>query len=312
MYNTIPEILRKEAVNNIFGTNTMQVCWKTWKGIIQGILGANFTENDIINLGDHLSDIFNSTNNGSRTQGDVSSGGTAWESLVCWYINLCSIGSRTVALRRMSIVPKPIQDSITVNYGNFSCNTESDITIIVFPDLPSYKNDITATTLASDNKPILKNDKIRQIVKDELAARDFSQYEIGIVQCKTNWNDNAQIPMLWDMIYAADKFKRSNLTVGKNNFSIRNTRLFTYAFVTVPSNAISQYKSDCVAVKRITNLSGGNYWGRPSKQNIAKSIKEIFANNYQSGQRIDLRTDLKAALPDLNRNGSLSYFNLTN
>tara|TARA_R110000868_G_scaffold8478_5_gene43931 strand:+ start:14402 stop:14587 length:186 start_codon:yes stop_codon:yes gene_type:complete len=42
----------------------------------------------------------------------------------------------------MSLVPKPIQDAITVNYGNFACNTESDITVITFPNLPDYNTDL--------------------------------------------------------------------------------------------------------------------------------------------------------------------------
>ena len=142
MINTIPEQLRKLAIENVFSTNTYRNCWEIWKPEILNLLGDNFGENEVLNLADHLSDIFRSTGGVGRGQGELSASGTAWESLVCWYINLCTIGSRVVAIKKMSLVPKAIQDAITVNYGNFACNTESDITVIVFPDLSEYNTDV--------------------------------------------------------------------------------------------------------------------------------------------------------------------------
>ena len=101
MYDTIPDQFRKLAIENIFKTNTFQNCWQTWQPEINRLLGNNYGENEIINLGDHLSDIFKSTGGGGRGQGELSAGGTAWESLVCWYINLCCVGSRIVAIKKM-------------------------------------------------------------------------------------------------------------------------------------------------------------------------------------------------------------------
>ena len=88
MYDTIPDQFRKLAIENIFKTNTFQYCWQTWQPEINRLLGNNYGENEIINLGDHLTEIFKTTGNEGRGQGDLSAGGTAWESLVCWYINL--------------------------------------------------------------------------------------------------------------------------------------------------------------------------------------------------------------------------------
>ncbi|MDZ4148679.1 MAG: hypothetical protein U1C58_10375 [Flavobacteriaceae bacterium] len=313
MYDTVPDLLRKLAIENVFSTNTYKKCWQIWQPEIIRLLGNNYTENEILNLGDHLSDIFKSTGGGGRGQGELSASGTAWESLVCWYINLCTVGSRVVAIKKMSIVPKAIQDAITVNYGNFACNTESDITIIVFPDLPEYNTDINQlnvlNNLGNQIQPILKN-KFNIELTNHLAERDFNQFEIGIIQCKTNWNDNAQIPMLWDMIYSAGGFRGRNITIGRNGYNIQNAQSFSYSFVTVPSNQNTEYKPNGVAVKRVTNLSGGNYWGNPSVQNVAKSLKEIFTNNFQSGSRTGLRTDIRIAIPKLAVNNSLSYFGL--
>lgn len=312
MYQTIPEVLRKASIENLFSTNTFQSSWTTWKPIIRTIIGDSFSENDLINLGDRLSDIFRSTGTIGREQGDLSAGGTAWESLVCWYINLCTVGSRVVALKKMSLVPKPIQDAITVNYGNFACNTESDITVIVFPRLTEYLTEIETLKVINNNgqliPPFLKG-KYNPSLMNFLVERDFHQTEIGIIQCKTNWNDNAQIPMLWDMIYSAGGFRGRNITIGRNNFSIQSAQDFSYSFVTVPSNQKAVYGSETVAVKRVTNLSGGNYWGKTTEQNIAKSLKEIFTNNFATGSNTTLRNDLRAAIPDLIR-GDLGYFRL--
>lgn len=313
MYKTIPDQFRKLAIENIFKTNTFQNCWHTWQPEINRILGNNYDENQIFNLGDHLSDIFKTTGGSGRTQGVLSAGGTAWESLVCWYINLCCIGSRIVAIKKMSLVPKSIQDAITVNYGNFACNTESDITIIIFPNLPEYNTDIAQLNVIDNNGvqiPSIRKDKFNIDLSNYLSARDFHLFEIGIIQCKTNWNDNAQVPMLWDMIYSAGGFRGRNITIGRNGYNIQNAKSFTYSFVTVPSNQNTVYRSDAVAVKRVTNLSGGNYWGKPTVQNVAKSLKEIFTSNFQCGSKTTLKTDIRAAIPHLSRNESLSYFGL--
>lgn len=311
MYNTIPDYYRRLSVESLFATPTVKNCWDIWKQSINDILTTRFNETDIINIGDHLSNIFQTTGGDGREQGSLSGGGVAWESLVCWYINLCTIGSRVVAVRKMSLVPKPIQNAITVNYGNFACNTESDITVIIFPDLPEYNLPIDNLSVFNPQGLEIKNihkTLLNPELIDFLCARDFNQYEIGIIQCKTNWNDNAQIPMLWDMIYSANGFRGRNITIGREGYNIHQSSNFTYSFVTVPSNRRANYSQDSVAVKRVTNLSGGNYWGKPTVPNIARSLKEIFINNYLSGYRTDIRNDIKKAIPFLS--SELKYFNL--
>jgi|TARA_B110000908_G_scaffold5029_1_gene6523 hypothetical protein len=307
---TIPEYFRKISIESIFSTNTMTNCWPIWKESINEILGDDFNETDIINLGDHLSKIFRSTGGEGRGQSEVSAGGTAWESLVCWYINLCTIGSRTVAIRKMSLVPKPIQDSITVNYGNFACNTESDITVITFPNELEFNTNIEDLNVQNNGQNIdnFRRGKFNTEVSNYLCGRDFDSFEIGVIQCKTNWNDNAQIPMLWDMIYSANGFPGRNITIGRDGYNIHDTNNFTYSFVTVPSNQRANYNSNSVAVKRVTNLSGGNYWGKPTEQHVARSLKEIFTNNFQSGYPNNIRTEVRAAIPNLSE--ELSYFDI--
>jgi hypothetical protein len=92
MFNTIPDQYRKLAIESIFNTKTFQNCWQTWQPEINRLLGNNYGENEIINLGDHLSDIFKSTGVGGRGQGELSAGGNClgifgllvYKSLLCW------------------------------------------------------------------------------------------------------------------------------------------------------------------------------------------------------------------------------------
>ena len=312
MDNNLPEYLRKVSIESLFQMATFSKSWEVWKIKILELLGDNITPSNILDLGDHLGEIFYTTGNTGRDQSSLSGGGAAWEALVTWYLNFCTIGTRMVALKRMSLVPKPLQNALTVNYGNFGCNTESDITVIIFPDKDNYKKNIKEIKIcdSSDNliNPLKKGKFDYSIISENLVREDFEEYEIGVVQCKTNWNDNAQIPMLWDMIYSANGFKDHKITIGKEGFSIKDLNNFTYSFVTVPSNKKMKYKSESVAVKRVTNLTGGNYWGKPTSQHIARSIKEIFNNNFQANSDKSLRKSLKTVIPNLKKD--FDYFRL--
>ena len=206
------------------------------------------------------------------------------------------------------MVPEAIRDAISVNYSNYSCNTESDIFVMVFPQIDDYtieKNEIDISNNGNSIPLEIRGRFNLNPVLNKLCERDFNEYELGIVQCKTNWNDNAQIPMLWDMIYNANGFENRNITIGRNGWSMKDLRRFTYSFVTVPSNNIS-YPPTSLAVKRVSNISGGNYWGRSSINHVCRSLKEIFNNNFQNGFNRSLREDLLTAIPYLNT--SLSYF----
>jgi len=313
MTQTLPDLFRELSITDLFKTSTMKNCWTVWKPEIHRFLGSNYSDSDILSLGDHLSEIFKSTGGTGRGQGELSAGGTAWESLVCWYVNLCAVGSRIVAVKKMSLVPMPIRDAITVNYGNFACNTESDITILIFPDQPSYNQDVNSIVVRDGAQvavPLTAKGRLSSLAMDQLFDRDFAQFEVGIIQCKTNWNDNAQVPMLWDMIYSAGGFSGRNITIGRNGFSIQACKNFTYSFVTVPSNQRGGFTPTSTSVKRVTNLSGGNYWGCPTQQNVARSLKEIFNNNFQSGFKHSLREDIRSALPELKSGQAYRYFGL--
>lgn len=311
MSQNIVEYLREQAINGLFATTGFSGNWNTWVNEVN-LLTANKSPRQILNLGDNLSSIFRSTSSGSRSQSDVSGGGASWEALVCWYLNLCLIGRRTVVIKHSKkLIPTPISDAITVNYNNFTSNTESDLVAITFPNRAEYTMDKSSININDADgvqvPNMVKNKFNMNSILDALAHRDFSDIEIHIIQCKTNWNDNAQIPMLWDMIYSANAF-RNNITVGKNGYSIHDAKGFSYSFVTVPTVDTSKIKATSTCVKRVYNLSGGNYWGLPSQSNVASSIKEMLGRNLNSGATSNHLTTLASEIPKLNTD--YSYFKL--
>ena len=289
------ENLRSTVIRELHSLDTMKNVWPVWSGTINSIIGSGkITSRNVIEIGNNLYEIFKSTATG-RGQSDVSAGGAAWEALVCWYLNLCLIGSRTVVIKsKKANIPGCISDCINVNYGNFTSNTESDLLAITFPDLAELSSEFSGS-----HKQVME-------LLTEMVEQNFTDTELGIIQCKTNWNDNAQIPMLWDLIYASNGFS-SNAKVGTNGFSHNKLKKFTYSFVTVPTVKPEKFKPTSTAVMRVKNLSGGNYWGRPSELGIASNLFSIIQNNfanshgsYQNGWHKDIVTEIQTMISEGN------------
>ena len=209
-------------------------------------------------------------------------------------------------------MPTPIAHAITVNYDNFTSNTESDLIAVTFPNKPHYtadKSEIAAKDTNDKMVPISAKNGVYNLlsVLNALVDNDFTSLEIHIIQCKTNWNDNAQIPMLWDMVYSAETF-RKGITIGKNGYSIMDISKFSYSFATVPTVKLDKISPTSVAVQRVRNLSGGNYWGRPSQTGIAKSSQEMLTTNLSTGHESRILDTIKTAIPRLK--SDFSYFRL--
>ncbi len=313
MSQNIVEKLREESVKALFKTKCFTNVWPRWRDVIHSHASTP-TAAQILNIADSLREVFYSTNsNEGRTQDKLSSSGTIWESLVCWYLNICNIGRRTVCMRHSkSLIPAPISHAITVNYGNIPSNSESDLIVITFPDLPEYRMDKEEITINDENDQLVELHKQNKSYKyldvlNALVRRDFGDLEIHIIQCKTNWKDNAQIPMLWDMVYTAKKF-RNGISIGREGFSIKNARDFRYSFVTVPTGQIDDISPTHVCVSRVRNLSGGNYWGCHSKQGVADSLKELLNRHLSTGFNKSHLETIKDNISELNENGAFSYF----
>lgn len=296
----IIEELRKKAIQSLPINNATKLAWKT---VYTPLLGTNPNSADILNLGKHLRDFFYSTRgDGGRGQSEVSQAGAVWESLVVWYINLCCTGSRVVAFKGLTNVPAIIKEAVSVTYGTLPCTAEPDVIVLVFPDRPIYTNPNLVSSF-NNNRGRFDDKLLNAEVKN-----DFSLFEIGIIQCKTNWNENAQIPMLWDIIYKTPIGRLQGIKVGTPPYSIAYVP-FTYAFVTVPTNQIEIFKPTSVCVARVKNLSGGNYWGLESASGVALSLDYIFQANYPNGfVRGNINNTLKDAIPQMADGGSFHYF----
>ena len=316
MQQNIIEYWREQIVSELFKLNSFKNLWPTWKPQLQYHM-TPFNANNVFNSGDYLYDVFKSPGIKGRGQGDLSSSGTAWESLVCWYLNLNLIGRNTIVVKhKKGFIPEPISDAITVKYGTSISNTESDLIAITFPSdslLSIDKDSITLNDATGAPVVLYKTTRSKYNLKgviDALANKFFSQLEIHIIQCKTNWNDNAQIPMLWDMVYSAKGFSSSKITVGQAGRLLSYVKRFTYSFVTVPTVEISKIKPTSICVDRVDDLTGGNYWGKPSKSKIADNIKEMLTKNLSTGHVSPILTTLNAEISRSDFSSVYEYFNL--
>jgi hypothetical protein len=298
------ESYRKAAVESAMSTNSAKNSFPHWSESISKITNDRLSGEIIFDLGDHLREIFGASSQGNtrvgeNTNSSVSAGGAAWESLVCWYLNLCLIGSNVVVIKsKKDLLPRFVTDAIAVKYNNFKSNTEADLIYIAFPKVLDWPE---------REKKELFSHYFDRVLSTAFSIKEIS---IGIIQTKTNWNDNAQIPMLWDMVYSAKGFGR-NVSVGSKGRSIESFASFTYSFVTVPSqkDVDKNYKVTSTSVNRVRNISGGNYWGLPTKNGVADSLNEFIGRNlsdYIQGADLIGWLDQQVALLD----SDYSYFGL--
>ena len=253
---------RIEVLSRLSEIPSLRDSWCQFSSSIDAIVGSNPNANQIFLLGEHLSTIFQSNSDSGRTQSQVSGGGAAWECLVTWYLNLIFWGTDVIVTKQnRNSVPQVITESLCVTIANHQTNTESDIVIYSIPN--------------TDNLAELNLDDI-----DELIRADIKNVDLAVVQCKTNWNDNAQIPMLWDLIYNSTNFRIPNVFVGINGVKPTSFKNFTYSFVTVPTTTRTRFTSTNLAVLRVNSLTGGNYWGKPTQQGVALCINNFFGRNF--------------------------------
>lgn len=258
---SIADSFRLQMMRHLIGISSFTNSWPSWQPHIQSAIGTTPSGLGVFNLGDHLSSIFRSRVVGSRSNAAVSQGGTAWECLVCWYMNLVFFGTDVIVVRpHNSFLPAVLKDALSVNIQNVSTNTESDLVAFQLPN----SQVIGQATLNLVNQLLTANAKTAAVC---------------VVQSKTNCNDNSQIPMLWDLIYNSTNFRIPNVSVGKNGVSPSSFQRFAYAFVTVPTSR-GAFKPSSLPVLRVRGLTGGNYWGGASRPGTARSLNEFFATNF--------------------------------
>lgn len=255
------DILRLKILLKLAETGSFRGGWGVWEPQIRQLCAPAVTPNSIFTLGEHLSELFQSNRIEGRDQASVSGGGSAWECLVAWYLNLVFWGTDVVATRQNRLfVPEQINKALSVTISNQQTNTESDIVV--------YR--VNQDTLGN-------NVDVGAI--NAVVAANIHNTDIAVVQCKTNWNDNAQIPMLWDLIYNSSSFRIPNVSVGVGGVNPASFRRFAYAFVTVPTSR-GAFNPTSLCVLRVKNMTGGNYWGKPSRQGVAGCLNEFFLRNF--------------------------------
>lgn len=291
------EIYRKEIIKYLFEIKSFSQSWEnSWKKEILTLLNnEELNEVNFFKLGENLRRIFLLTSSGDRGQGEVSSAGTGWESLLAWYLNLGLIGTRTIVIKpKKEFNFDTIQKTITVNYGNFISNSESDLIAVTFPQkkdiaysvekLEEYENKVFSIDLL-EKLDVYSVDKINLFL-NKIIENNISKIEVNVIQCKTNWNDNAQIPMGWDIIYSSTGFTNENIKIGRDGFSIHKIKDFKYSFITVPTQKdLDKIKKTSTQVLRVNNLSRGIFWGAQTKVDVAKNISEIFNDNFSESYK---------------------------
>lgn len=258
---------RRDVLRHLTALAARTIPWDDFRRSITHRLGTTPTAQDIFDLGGHLKEVFMSHRR-TRSQGDLSRGGASWEILICWYLNLVFWGTDAVAIRPVAaVVPAVVREALSVRVKGVLTTKETDLLVIAVPSQPAGA--------------VLDRDAIDRAIRANPTAT-----ALGVIQCKTNWNDNSQIPMLWNIVYSARNQQVPNVTVGAMGVSPASFGGFSYAFVTVPTNAMKNgqepFSASTTAVVRVSGLSGGNYWGNPSKTGVADQVSEYFGRNFAS------------------------------
>lgn len=261
------EKLREINIGSFANNQSFLKNWKIYYPFIMAQTAEFKDAKAIFNLGSRLSDIFTLTRiPNQRDNAAVSNAGANWERLVQLYLNIVFSGTHGVCVRlTRATCPSIYRDATSIWYGNNQTNTEADLAVVVFPKDFSFSF----------------NEKNYMSELEKAATATLPMTKFGIVQCKTNWNDNAQIPMLWDIVYRAQHNTNEKMKIGANSVSINNFKnnQITYSFVTVPTQN-TKFNSNTMAVKRVSALSGGNFWGKSTQRGVAQSLSEIFNRNF--------------------------------
>ena len=331
---SIIEQLRNDAVSKLFTTPSMVKAWEKWRPFVNKKIGDPPDPSKIFDLGDELREIMFKSHikiskpTQSQTQGMKSRAGVLWESLLVWYCNLCMIGTRSVVIRKSKkLVPSQFLDAITADYGVATDDSEADLIAITFPDDADFTDEMPDSFKMDGKKIKMLRDKgtkgyerLGPLVKIvftkflfRLVDNHFKDFEMGIVSCKTPWNDFAVIPQHWDLVYSLsdthpDALATKGFSIGTKGYSINNLSNFFYAFVALPSQDPGIIRPNGMPVVRLRSLSGGNFWGLPTRPDIAESMKEIFARNFQTSFGNGVVDNLKDEIPKLS--SEYGYFRL--
>ena len=252
------EQLRKAAVEHTLLSFSKGDWWKLRREFFQSAFAKkeNPSPRELLLLGDHLSAAFQLDGKNNRNQDGLANAGHLWSGLVLWYLNLCYAGTHAVAVRA-PFIPGPIGDALRVTYNNVSLRSDMDILVLACRSLKELPEAAT-------------NEAMKTQVASHL-AHDFSRVGVVNVQTKTNWKDNAQIPMLWNLLFRLARTSHSSdesFVIGAGDYHMSNLGYFAYSFATVPTNSPQDLGPSSMPVLRVSVMTGGAFWGRPTKNGV--------------------------------------------
>lgn len=355
--NSIIEYYRKNiciAINNYTFKQAGITChaMPTWERCMQGHIGITPSTTSkqhaekIFLLGEHLRDVFYSTKDTTstgRNQGELSSGGYLWERLVAYYLNYCLANTRTVVFTGATSFDA-IKTAVTFN--DMDSTSEVDLLALTFPDVPEFTNAInnvkynlqvtyptpeaTPTQLEFIHNNRLGIKTITEKLANYFISEYYSDMEIHVIQCKTNWNDIIQTPMLWSLVYYLSRDNitlptGSNIRFGSGLYTLPRLKSFSYSFVTVPTQNNGKYEPNPIKrakleadfddkfsetnlpVKRAKMIRGGYYWGLP-KHNSIYPINELFNTNLNTGYTGHIVDNIQDNIDHNRYNTDYDYF----
>jgi hypothetical protein len=286
------EEIRRKIIEDQKRTKGTQAAWKIWGPEILQKINTNSAE-DLIALGSQLRSIFMASGSKGRSQKTLSASGTNWEALVVWYLNLLCAGTDILVIKPTEqFRPQSLKNITSVRINNQMTNTEADVIAFRVPD----------------HEKLSGNGTPADVLESHISSR-LAELEMTVIQCKTNWNDNAQVPMLWGLIYDGAALGNKvvpYLQVGNKGITPSNVSRFSYAFATVPSNDPLDIKSTSLSVLRVNYLSGGNYWGIPEKPGVADNIANLVPRNFPSSFQGGISQSLRERLSEQKK--SFGYF----
>lgn len=268
----LAEQMRAAILNHSLSLKTVRENWSVRRHIALSKLGEESVNGRaLLDIGDHLSDMFRCMGAGDRSQDSLSGGGSVWAALVAWYLNLAYAGTDAIVYCGGKFLPKCLKDAMAVSHAGHTVSADLDVVVVSIPEISGMKAQDTPQKCAKE---------IARKCEDS-----FNTLGMVVVQCKTNWNDNAQVPMLWNLLYGMARrgtIPHGLAVLGKNNWNLRNLGYFAYAFVTVPtsSGGPDGFTSNLLPVLRSSLMTGGYYWGYPTKNGVCRSIKEFFNHQY--------------------------------
>jgi len=323
---------------------TWETCMKKHIGLTPTMTSKDHAEK-IFLLGEHLRDVFYSTKDptSTRGQGELSSGGYLWERLVAYYLNYCLANTRTVVFTGATSFDA-IRTAVTFN--DMDSTSEVDLLALTFPDkdvftkdIPAVKNDFKIKYPAPASTPsgleFIHNNRfgeksIAEKLGNYLVSDNYAEMEIHVIQCKTNWNDIIQTPMLWSLVYYLSRDNvtlptGSNIRFGSGLYTLPRLKSFSYSFVSVPTQNNGEYEVNPIKkaqlemdfkdkfsetnlpVKRAKMIRGGYYWGLP-KHNSIYPISELLNTNLNTGYTGHIVDNIKDNINNNRYNTDYNYF----